>query len=315
MRKESISMAVGNIRQNYILEAAEFEAPTKNNRTVWIMLGTMAACFCFILSGLMIRHSYPSVPPIVNSNPVASLPHRGDPGSSYDDTQPSTPVETGEKIHIYKISSLDIDTETIAQIQKNLAAAGWSETQSTLIDEYSFVLKGSTLGEPHALRTEECLEMATAFLNDSGLAVLMEPLKMEYELDSEDADTLTVAYCYFVCNGARTGSYIRFIFEDYKHIGEVQAYLYSSTYADSLPLLTLNEALKKAKKLDADGNLIAVDASNYSIKNTQLIYIEGLPYYQFDGYGIHIREFINGYALAVDITASDIGKSFTSPNS
>ena len=36
----------------------------------------------------------------------------------------------------------------------------------------------------------------------------------------------------------------------------------------------------------------------------ELVYINGLPYYRFDGYGINTRGYIDGYALAINIDDS-----------
>ena len=38
--------------------------------------------------------------------------------------------------------------------------------------------------------------------------------------------------------------------------------------------------------------------------NEKLMYINGLPYYRFHGYGRNTREFIDGFALAVNIAES-----------
>ncbi|MBQ3514399.1 MAG: hypothetical protein IJA32_11495, partial [Lachnospiraceae bacterium] len=39
---------------------------------------------------------------------------------------------------------------------------------------------------------------------------------------------ITVTYCYLMCEGQTTGSYLRLVYEDSYFCGECQAYLYKS---------------------------------------------------------------------------------------
>ena len=52
--------------------------------------------------------------------------------------------------------------------------------------------------------------------------------------------------------------------------------------------------------------LVPVNAADYTIRNENITYANGLPYYSFDGMGIDSRSGIRGYALAVDIETSRI---------
>ncbi len=185
--------------------------------------------------------------------------------------------------------------------------AGWSNTECMLCNEYGFVLKGESSGSTNEMTTDECVALAQAFLADSGLDSLLSQNKISYEFASsvnDDLDDLIVTYCYFMCEGERTGAYIRFIFEDDKCIGEVQAHIYSSVCIDTFELLTLDQALNNAFQVNSDGVLEEVNAADYTIKNEKLVYINGLPYYRFGGFGINSRGYIDGYALAINIDDS-----------
>lgn len=154
------------------------------------------------------------------------------------------------------------------------------------------------------MAVDECTTLSETFLQDSGLSELMKENKITYECTATVADDLIVTYCYFLYEGERTGAYIRFVFGDYMCIGEVQAHVYSSKCIDTLELLTLDQALNNAYKVSNDGELEDVNTADYTVKNEELVYVNGLPYYRFDGYGINVRSFIDGYALAINIEDS-----------
>ena len=210
----------------------------------------------------------------------------------------------GEKINVYKINSLDLDKGKVQSMQTALVGAGWSNTECTLCDKYGFVLKGGSNGSANDMTKDECLTLAKAFLTDSGLDGLLAQNEISYEFASSVNDDLVVTYCYFMCEGERTGAYIRFIFEGDKRIGEIQAHIYSSECIDSLELLTLDQALKSAYQVNSEGALEEVNTADYTIKEEGLVYINGLPYYHFGGYGKNIRGYIDGYALAINIDDS-----------
>lgn len=312
MKNEKLLRAIGKIDDKLIHDAVK--DTRKKKRPVWVKW-VAAACFCLILGGLFLMQNAEPVPPVVYESPVPSPITRGGPVESTDSTPPVTPVETGEKINVYKVSSVGISSELIDEMQRGLKAAGWSDMQCTLSEDYGFILKGSSPNESNDLNSDECLELAKSFMSDSGLGAFLERMYLPYEFITAEADDLTVTYCYLTFDGERTGSYIRFIFEDNKSIGEVQAYLYASECIDTLPLLTLEEALVNAKQMDADGSLAAVDVSDYSIQNEKLVYVNGLPYYRFNGYGTNVRGMVDGYALAVDITASEISEQLAQQHS
>ena len=68
----------------------------------------------------------------------------------------------------------------------------------------------------------------------------------------------------------------------------------------------MDDALKTAYKMNSDGKLEEINADDYRIQNVKLIYVNGLPYYKFAGFGINNRSYIDGFALAISIDESAI---------
>ena len=310
MKNEKIMNAMGQIRDD-LIENAVILPEKKKHAAVWVKWAAMAACLCFVLCGLFMMKNSTPVPPIADDKPPVTDPvFRGQtnetPGN--ETTTPNNDVtssnENGENIGVYKITSLDLNVEGLLD---NLESEGWTKTECTIAGEYSFFLKG-TIGTTHTnLTDEECKELAKIFMTDSGLAAHLEKYDVvNFAYESSAADGLIVTYCYFLCEGERTGAYIRFVFEGYKHIGEVQANVYASECIDNLTLLSLDDALKTAYMKNSDGKLEEINANDYRIQNVKLIYVNGLPYYKFTGFGINNRAYIDGFALAVNIIESDV---------
>jgi len=141
--------------------------------------------------------------------------------------------------------------------------------------------------------------LADAFMNDCGLATLLGDLNIKTEIDADNADG--VAYCYLMSEGQRTGSYIRMNFEG-QAIGECQAFLFNSEYLEQLETIPLQVALKSAFYIEEN---FQNDKNSYNIRNVEIKYVEGLPYYSFIAYGIDTRSAKIGYALAVEIEKSN----------
>ena len=308
MKNERIFNAIGKISDELIEDAAII--PKKKTRTVtWVRWAAMAACLCLVVCGLFMLQNRVPKPPVSEDNPPVVDPiFRGpnDETTVSETTTPNneatSPAKNGEKIGVYKIASLDFD---IAEMLQNLESAGWKKTKCTMSGEYSFFLKG-TLSKAQSEMTEEaCLDLAKAFMVDSGLGEHIKKYGVfDFVYESSVADGLIVAYCYFLCEGERTGAYIRFVFEGDKHIGEVQAHVYASEFIDHLTLLPLDEALETACMVNSEGKLEEINADEFMIQNIKLVYVNGLPYYKFAGFGRNIRLYINGFALAVRLDES-----------
>ena len=310
MKNERIFSAVGKISDDLIEDAA-ITAKKKTHTMVWVRWSAMAACLCLVVCAMFMMQNRTPIPPVSGDNPPITDPvFRGPTDETTNDetTTPSndatSPNENGEKISVYQITSLDLD---IAEMLNNLESAGWRKTECTMSGEYSFFLKG-TLSEAHNdLTEEECMDLAKAFMVDSGLSAHIGKYGVfECAYESSVADGLVVTYCYFLCEGERTGAYIRFVFEGYKHIGEVQANVYSSECIDNLTLLQLDEALETAYMVNSEGKLEEINADEFRVQNVKLVYVNGLPYYKFAGYGRNTRLYINGFALAINVDESAI---------
>ncbi len=323
MTRKNISDAVTNIKQKYIIEAADYTANQNISSFSWVKWVATAACLCLVLGALFTMPGINPTPPVsgddpvvtdpirgdtteqtTNDDPAVTGPTRGDATGQTTNSETTTPFGDGKKINVYEIASLNFDSNKVQTLQTALVDAGWSNTECMLCNEYGFVLKGESSGSTNEMTTDECVALAQAFLADSGLDSLLSQNKISYEFESSVNDDLIVTYCYFMCEGERTGAYIRFIFEDDKCIGEVQAHIYSSERIDTLELLTFDQALNNAYEVNSDGVLEEVNAADYTIKNEKLVYINGLPYYRFGGYGINSRGYIDGYALAINIDDS-----------
>jgi len=298
MKNEKIMNAMGKISDE-LIEDAVITTEKKTHTAVWVRWAAMAACLCLVICGLFMMQNSTPMPSATGDNPSVVDPvFRG----PTDGT--TAPNQSGEKINVYKIASLNLN---ISDMLAKLDLAGWERAECTILGEHSFYLKGTLNETCNELDTEVCKELAKAFMEDSGLVVQLGKYGVvDYAYETTIADGLVVTYCYFMCEGERTGAYIRLIFEDYKHIGEVQAHVYSSTCIDHLTLLSLNDALKTAYKKNSAGKLEEINADDYRIQNAQLIYVNGLPYYKFTGFGRNNRAFIDGFALAVDIAESAI---------
>lgn len=298
MIRKNISEAVTNISQKYIIEAADYTKSKKASSFSWSKWAAAAACLCIVLGLVFIMPDLNPASPVPSDDPDVTGSVRG------DIPEQTASFGDGEKINVYKIASLDIDSSKVQSMQTALVGAGWSNTECMLCDEYGFVLKGESSGSANDITKDECVALAQAFLADSGLDGLLAQNDISYEFASSVNDDLIVTYCYFMCEGERTGAYIRFIFEGDKYIGEIQAHIYSSECIDSLELLTFDQALNSAYQVNSEGVLEEVNAADYTIKEEGLVYINGLPYYHFGGYGINIRGYIDGYALAINIEDS-----------
>ncbi|MBQ2857419.1 MAG: hypothetical protein IJE78_09925 [Bacteroidaceae bacterium] len=313
MTRKQISEVISNINQKHILEAADNVVTPKTSSFSWVKWSSLAACLCLLVCGIFMARNNLAPPPVGGDNPSIVDTHYRGPSeettsneTTNHSTNPSVSSQVAKKINVYKTESLDLDIKKIAEFQNNLESAGWAQTECTLNNEYGFNLKGTINNVQKKPGAEDCKKLAEEFMKDSGLIVHLGKYGVfDFEYESSVGDGFIVTYCYFMCDGEKTGAYIRFIFEGYKHVGEVQAHIYSSECIDILPLLSLEDALKSAYSLN-EGKLEKVNAEDFRIQNTKLVYINGLPYYRFDGFGINTRLFINGFALAIDVNTSSI---------
>lgn len=213
-------------------------------------------------------------------------------------------VDKTDKINVYTNLGLGIDLDYLEQMVNSLANQGWNRLEYNLYDEYAFIMKSEEIGTIISLSDEECREQTEIFLENSGLSKLFEKEGMEYEIQSEINNGLNESFCHLLYNGERTGSYTRFIFQDRNICEECQAYLYRSDFIGSADLIPLESALKKAFYIDEVTDT-SIDDTDYSIRNIDIKYVNGIPYYRFTGYGKNTRTAITGYSLAINIEMFD----------
>lgn len=313
MTKIDISNAINNISTRHIEEAADYSVMERSRKPVWIKLSVIAACFCLIVGAVVLFKSATSTQPGADNmidTPYDTLSNL--PGESRGDTtvfpsvdQTAKPAITGERLSVFENSPVGIDDALMQTISASAIQTGWNELDYTLIDAYSFTLHGGISGSSINRNSGDVLKNTQDFLRDSGLDDLLTDAGIAYELETNSDDGISLSFCYLLCDGERTGAYIRFVFEGSKVLSECQAFVYASECIDSLEQLSFEEALNQAFCV-RNNELISVNTADYTIKNEKIVYVNGLPYYSFDGMGINSRSGIKGYALAVDIESSSI---------
>jgi hypothetical protein len=316
MTREDISNAVGNISTRHIAEASPVKAAAKKVRLV--RLAAFAACLCLAVIGAvtLLNHDTPNPsnidpPAVTGGTRDDSIDPANDPIASNE------PGALGERLNIYENTPIGIDNSFMEEMTDALVRAGWGETEYTIHGADSFIMKGTAFStidrtSEYGMSESERVESAKTFLKDSGLEELLSETGTDCELEADSSDGLTV-FCYLLCEKERTGAYLRFIFEDNYLLGELQAFVFISERIDSLEKLSFADALKQAFRVDSadEEEPVPVDVSGYTIKNEKVVYVNGLPYYKFDGLGIGTRDLIAGYALAVDIKTSSFSDELT----
>lgn len=311
MKNYELLDAVGGIDAKYVENATR---KRKSKRSlIWIKIVPVAACFCLIVGAAVLFKPDTPNPPDGDNMTVIPDDTSGDlPSGSRGDTMVSSPADQttepaiiGDRLNIFENSPVGIDDALMQAISASVVQAGWNEIDYTLYDEYSFTLRGGNSGGINNMSQDENLKNAQDFLYDSGLENLLTDAGIEYELETNSDDVISLSFCYLLYDGERTGAYIRFIFEGNKVLGECQAFVYASECIDSLEKLSFEEALNQAFCV-RNNELVSINVADYTIKNEKIVYVNGLPYYSFNGSGINSRSAIKGYALAVDIETSPI---------
>ncbi len=309
MKSYDILDAIGGIDAKYVENATR----KKRHSLLWIKIVPVAACLCLIV-GIAIFFS-PDMPnpPVVDNEiiiPNDNLENIPD-GTRGDTTVPSSSDQsdesaiTGDGLNVFENSPIGINDKFMQTISASIVQAGWNKVNYILYDEYSFTLHGENYESINVMSQDEILKNTQEFLHDSGLEKLLSNAGIEYELETNSDDAISLSFCYLICEGERTGAYIRFVFEGSKVLGECQAFIYASECIDNLEKLSFEEALNQAFYVE-NNEFIPVNVADYTISNEKIVYVNGLPYYCFVGYGINSRSRIDGYALAVDIEVSPI---------
>ena len=292
--------AVGGIDAEYVESAARKKMPGR--LPLWAKIVPAAACLCLLVGAAALFQ--PGTPNDIAEDPTISS--RG--GAIVSPSAGQTiikPVITGDRLSVFKNSPIGIDDALVQSILASAMQAGWNRTDCVWHDEYSFALRGESPGSTENMSQDELLKNTQDFLRDSGLEDLLAGAGMAYELETESDDGIALSFCYLLCDGERTGAYVRCVFEGSKVLGECQAFVYASERIDSLAKLSFEEASARAFCV-RNHELVPVDVAEYTTKNEKIVYVNGLPYYSFHGTGINSRSVITGYALAVDIETSPV---------
>lgn len=311
MKNYELLDAVGGIDAKYVERATHKIKPRR--APLWAKIVPAAVCLCLIVgAAVLFKPGTPNLPvgdhTIVIPNDTSenlTSGSRGDITVPPSVNQTDGPTITGDRLSVFNNSPIGIDDALMQTISASAVQAGWNKIDYTLYDEYSFTLRGENSGSINNLSQDENLKNTQEFLRDSGLENLLTGAGVEYELETNSDDVISLSFCYLLCDGERTGAYIRFVFEGNKVLSECQAFVYASDCIDSLEKLSFEEALNQAFCV-GNNELVPVNAADYTIKNEKIVYVNGLPYYSFDGMGINSRSVITGYALAVDIETSPI---------
>ncbi len=311
MKNYEILEAIGSIDAQYVENAIR----KKKHAPLWIKAVPFAACLCLIIGAAVFLKPDVINPPVVDPGiviPKDNLENITDsPRDGNDISVPSSsdsshePAITGDGLPVFENSPVGIDDTFMQTISATVVQSGWNPVNYTLQDEYSFTLHGEIPASSPDMDQDEILKNTQDFLQDSGLGNLLSNAGIKYELETNSDDSIPLSFCYLLCDGERTGAYIRFVFEGSKVLGECQALIYASECIGHLEKLPLEEALNQAFYV-RNNEFVPVNTAEYEIRNEKIVYVNGLPYYSFAGHGINSRSYIDGYALAVDITSSPL---------
>ncbi len=206
-----------------------------------------------------------------------------------------------DSINVYNNTLINLDSSFLDEIIHSLKVKGWGKYTIRRLDNKKYYIKGSGI-RSNINDPKEYEKIALDFLEDSGINKYLSNEQFDYEVVVKEEDTL-VSYCYLLCEGKRTGSYIEMIFDSEKSCSTCIMYLYDSEIIETIKSVPFETAIKNAFYI-FDGAKQPYDNYEYGIQNIEIIYKEGLPFYAFKAYGITTRTMCDGYALAIDVSKS-----------
>lgn len=206
-------------------------------------------------------------------------------------------IDISHSMYIYDNEFIVINENVSDDLIKKLHDNGWEQHTFEYLEEGGYFIKCKAKGNGFSNSTQ-FMKTAQAFINDSGLYDYLCDMEIRIEFEIKGNEGQYVAFCYLLKNDRRTGSYIRMVFEDNKICSECKMYLYDSKIIGNLPTVPFDNALERAFYIDEHSN-IKENQNGFLIKNITIKYVNGLPYYNFDAFGINTRSVIEGYALAV----------------
>lgn len=206
-------------------------------------------------------------------------------------------------LNIYNNKFIALNDNDLQHIVENLDKNGWKHHEYKILDNGGYTISNIEQGNG-ITNQNEYEKIAIKFIEDSGLAAILLENEIQCELEILQNNDFFTAFYYLLYEGHRTGSFIRMNFESDKICAECMMYLFKSELIEQLKAISFEDAIKYSFYLEESAESKS-DNNNYIVKNISMKYVNGLPYYNFTGYGVNNRKAINGYALAISIDESN----------
>ncbi len=215
----------------------------------------------------------------------------------YDD---GTLDEIEDKLNIYNNTMINFDDEFCNEIIDNLRKKGWSKHTIDNNGDGGYYIKGPSGSIIKDAKRYK--QLTNDFLEDSGIQAYLDKSNIDYEVVVEE-DGLQ-AFCYLLCEGQRTGSYIRMNFEGEKSCTECVMYLYKTELIEKIDRIPFEKICENAFDIYQDPSDELMEEHSYLCHHFSIRYIDGLPYYYFAASVVGKSWQFDGFALAVDVSKS-----------
>ena len=207
-----------------------------------------------------------------------------------------------DTLAVYENVPIEISQEEMGAVEENAITHGWQniDMDGSEHDGLYFIWSRDVKGDILQITEQEHHEMRTAFLRESGLADLLEEKGMTLNLDESDANGVV----WSVEDGQRGSGFVRLWFEQGKIVGDCKIWAVYSRLAAQAETIPLSEAINMAFFAFPEG--VAPDPeAEYIADDVRLIYISGIPIYEFHIPRPGTRGFYTAYALAVSESVID----------
>lgn len=212
------------------------------------------------------------------------------------------------EIAVYENVPIKISEKEMRTIEENATAHGWQniDMDGTEHEGLYFIWSRDMRGDILNITEQEHHELRVQFLQESGLADLLESKGMTLNLDESDENGVV----WSEVNGRRASGFVRLGFEEGKIVGDCKIWAIESRVVAVTELIPLEDAAKNAFFIYAECDPPNPD-DEYVATQVQIKYISGIPYYHFHIPRPGMRCFYTAIALAVDesvIMDSDLTK-------
>lgn len=288
----------------------------KKKKAKWVYMSAAAAIVILAAVFLTIMFSQDKAPQGALNTPLDS--NKGSEEAACDDSDSFVFLETvelsegldidvPESLKIMEQIKIDISEEEMAEIEENATVHGWQNVDMTGTDidglyfiqsvdvEGEMITEPAGEGEKYGDVTEEHHEAAVMFMQQSGLAALLEHKGMALTTEKISYGTLF----WTTVDGFKADGYVRLGIERDRIVGECK--IYAVRYSELLEedTVQLEQAVKKAFVV-ADIGRKPEGGDKYIAVGVKIEYVRGIPMYKFTlKHNYTKREYI-AYALAVD---------------